>query len=251
MKIKKNSLEISLRYIFEAIIIVRFSLIIFHKEEYFGYHVNKTYEVLFLINLMWIVWGRFLIIGFPFLNILMVKLDDLYGTQTLGTTVACMTSFSLLANNLLIKFNSSRFKILNKCDNFLKNRFINIIPPRALYYYSFIAYSTSSLLALFFHLNDQTWLADKTLSEIFTSSYLCRFHEPFILFENSHKELMFCFSAVAVIGQTLFQSLMLFSLVNRYVLIFTKTWGWLFIISCALFIQLSYLPFLEIVLWFS
>jgi len=33
MKIKKNSLEISLRYIFEAIIIVRFSLIIFHKEE--------------------------------------------------------------------------------------------------------------------------------------------------------------------------------------------------------------------------
>ena len=84
-----------------------------------------------------------------------------------------------------------------------------------------------------------------------TSSYLCRFHTPFVQFQNIFPSLFNILSIIGVIGQSLFQLLLPFGLFFKLTKFYIIVWGWIFIINCTVFFQLSYLPLIEIILWIS
>ena len=181
----------------------------------------------------------------------MVSFDYKHGISTLATTVSCMTSFTLLGNYLSSYTKPVKLNFITHLEMRF-NKFIKLVlPPRTIHFYAFFSYAVCSTCALFFHLNDSTWLSGRTLAEVLTSSYLCRFHTPFILLEKSIPSLLYIYSICGVIGQTIFQLLILFSLFSKFIHRFTKYWGWIFIINCAVFLQLSHLPFVEIILWIS
>ena len=208
-------------------------------------------DFILLLSIAWIIWGRILPVGYIVLNAIMVKFDYEHNTATLGTTVACMTSFSLLANHLLIQASKSKLNFITVAEESLRKGLKKLTNPRFLHLYAFFAYAICSFCAQFFHLKDQNWLEGKTLQEMLTSSYLCRFHSPFIIIEDRWPLVIYAFSLIGVIGQTIFQLSIPFAVISSKIRGFTFIWGWIFILNCLIFFQLSYLPLIEVVLWIS
>lgn len=221
------------------------------ENYYFGGQHCKYTDIFLTITLALIITGRFVPIAYISLNYLMVSFDYKHGISTLATTVSCMTSFTLLGNYLSSYTKPVKLNFITNLEMRL-NKFIKfVLPPRTVHFYAFFSYAVCSTCALFFHLNDSFWLSGRTLAEVLTSSYLCRFHTPFILVKEHFPSLLYFYSIFGVIGQTIFQLLILFSLFSKFIHRFTKYWGWIFIINCAVFLQLSHLPFVEIILWIS
>lgn len=247
----KNFQEKYLRYFFALIILYRFGIIIFTEKYYFGGQLYKFIDIFLLLLIIWIIWGRILIIGYILLNFTMIKFDELHGTSTLGTSVACMTSFSLLSNYLLIRNRKSKFFIINQLEHITIKLVKSITCPRQLHIFAFMVYAASSFCAQFHHIQDAYWLEGKTLQEILTSSYLCRFHQPFLFIESNWPDLIHILSIIGVIGQTIFQFTIPFFVFSKFIRLYCIIWGWVFIINCLIFIQLSYLPLLEVILWLS
>lgn len=159
------------------------------------------------------------------LNVCTVYLDHMFENETLGTTVLAMCTLSFHRGR------SSYGQIFKMA--------------------AFYAYAVSSFSAFYFHISDEAWLRGETLKILFSSSYLCRFHEVFLLFDNSYPKTFLIFSQVGVFLHSAFQILLPFAFLNKYIFKFIFYWGWVFFISCFLFIELTYLPILEIVLWIS
>jgi hypothetical protein len=249
---KSSSLfEKVLRNSFAVILLYRFGIIIFTEQYYFGEQAFPWTDLILLLSIAWIIWGRILPVGYIILNAAMIKFDHNHNTGTLGTTVACMTSFSLLANYLLIKPSESKLNFITVADKWSRKALKKYTSPRFLHLYAFFTYAISSFCAQLFHLEDQTWLEGKTLQEMLTSSYICRFHSPFVFIEDRWPLVLYGFSLIGVIGQSIFQLSIPFALFSSRIRAYTIIWGWVFIISCLIFIQLSYLPLIEVILWIS
>lgn len=114
----------------------------------------------------------------------------------------------------------------------------------------FVAYAAISLSAIFFHVSDPYWQQGQTVRVMLTGAYMSSVHE----FARSVEALtpggFGSMSAVAVLGQTLFQGGMLFLVRWTGGRAFVVLWGWLFFALSLVALQLTYLPHLEIVLWF-
>ena len=222
-----------LRITFCFVILTRFSLIL-HASNLIGFHENKIKYQITLFALCYVI--LVVICFFQFLNqkynhtILFVApcivyLDYYFATDTLGTTVASMCSFALCTTN-------------------------TPSITRRLKFIAFYGYAMSSFTALLYHLNDTKWCDGDTLSMIFQSSYLCRFHQFFLDLFDTFPTLTLL-SPVGTILHSLFQLLIPLCFFNKYIYKFIKVWGWIFFITCFIFIELSYLPILEIILWLS
>lgn len=249
---KSSSLfEKVLRNSFAVIILYRFGIIILTEQYYFGEQVFPWTDFILLLSIAWIIWGRILPVGYIILNAAMIKFDHNHNTATLGTTVACMTSFSLLANHLLIRPNESKLYLITDAEKWLRQGLKKYTSTRFLHLYAFFTYAISSFCAQFFHLEDQTWIEGKTLQEMLTSSFICRFHTPFVFIEDRWPLVIYAFSMIGVIGQTIFQLSIPFAIISSKIRAYTIIWGWIFIINCLIFIQLSYLPLIEVILWIS
>ena len=156
---------------------------------------------------------------------LIVYLDYYFETGTLGTTVGSMCCFALCKTNP---------RSITK-----KLKFI-----------AFYGYAISSFTALLYHLNDTKWCSGETLSMIFQSSYLCRFHFLFVDLLTTFP-ILHLLSPLGILLHSFYQLLLPVCFLNKYIYQFIKIWGWIFFITCFLFIELSYLPILEIILWLS
>jgi hypothetical protein len=245
------SLEKYIRLSFVFIIIFRYGFIIYTKEDYFGSHILLKHDVVLIICLIFLIWGKFVPLALLLLNIVMVEYDALHNVSTLATTVACMASFSLIANNLLIKRKIRCKSLILKLDYSINKFILSIVNPRVLHTYSFLCYALSSLLAISLHFQDQTWLQGFTTGEILSSTYICRFHTLFAWTEINFPFFYYICSVVIGLLQTFFQVFMILSLFNKKIYLFTKYWGWIFIINSLIFLQLSSLPFVEFILWLS
>jgi hypothetical protein len=121
---------------------------------------------------------------------------------------------------------------------------------KKLKFIAFYGYAISSFTALLYHLNDTKWCSGETISMIFQSSYLCRFHYFFLdLFETL--PILKSLSPIGIILHSLYQLFIPLCFFNKFIYKFIKIWGWIFFITCFIFIELSYLPVLEIILWLS
>jgi hypothetical protein len=249
---KSSSLfEKVLRNSFAVVLLYRFGIIIFTEQYYFGEQVFPWTDFFLLLSIGWIIWGKVLPVGYIALNAAMIKFDQNHNTSTLGTTVACMTSFSLLANHLSIKLSVSNLNIITVADKWSRSALTKYTNARFLHLYAFLTYAICSFCAQLFHLDDQTWIEGKTLQEMLTSSFICRFHTPFVFIEDRWPLVIYVFSLIGVIGQSIFQLSIPFGIISSRIRAYTIIWGWIFIINCVIFIQLSYLPLIEVILWIS
>jgi hypothetical protein len=203
-----------------------FFLLGLHKE------LSSLELILVHISLFYLIFITFRIfkcneniIHLILLNICTVYLDHMFMSETLGTTVLAMCTLSFHRGR---SSNGQIFKMA-----------------------AFYAYAVSSFSAFYFHISDESWLKGETLKILFSSSYLCRFNEVFLFFDNSYPKTFLIFSQVGVFLHSAFQILLPFAFFNKYIFKFIFFWGWIFFISCFIFIELTYLPILEIVLWIS
>lgn len=194
--------------------------------------------------------GLMLIAAYPYFDARLL-------TGTLGTNVASMCLITLLLLNAGQRY-SIDARILrgsNPLATTWRTMYRVVGSPDAvqatrIYFLAFTAYAIISFSALFYHLNDEYWRHGRTVGIMLTDAYLSRFYEAFRSWEAASPTLYRVFSAMCVAGQTFFQAamfpLMFFVLGRRFVVV----WGLVFFFISLVCLQLSYLPYLELVLWF-
>lgn len=122
---------------------------------------------------------------------------------------------------------------------------------RVLYLLFFVAFATMNFGALVYHAQDDAWRSGQLLRVVFTSSYLCRFWTEWRAVEAFSPRVLAAISVLGACGQAVYQGLMVPLIWTRWGARFIIWWGALFFALSLLFLQLSYLPALEIILWIA
>ena len=182
--------------------------------------------------------------------------DRLAHTQTLGTQI-----LTLLLTLLLLTGAGSRRSLdagLMQRGGAL-GRFVRrlyTLPGRldedalaVSYLLIFMSYAVISLGAILLHVHDSYWRHGYTLQVMLTSSYLSRAYELFRGLEAAAPGGLRAFSIVAGAGQAVFQLLMPALIFSRAGGWFVVVWGMNFFLASTFLLELSYLPYIEILLW--
>jgi hypothetical protein len=129
------------------------------------------------------------------------------------------------------------------------------IPSRAelsrLYFLFFTAFAIMNFGAVVYHLDDPAWRSGSALRLLFTSSYLSLEWATFRRIEARWPALLQAFSVVSTVGQVAFQLFMLPLMWSRWGRRMVIAWGAAFFLLSLLVLQLSFLPWLEILLWIA
>jgi hypothetical protein len=183
--------------------------------------------------------------------------DRFLGTMTLGTNVFTLLLIAMFVLNAGRQF--SLDAIFMRRDTLIAG-FIRYLYSfwgvasceftRNVHTLLFLSYALISIAALTFHVQDPCWMSGTTLELMLTNSYLSQHYEVFRSLLENHSDVFRDLSVLGVIGQSLFQALMvplLFTRVGYWLVVF---WGAQFFIVSAMTLQLSYLPPVELVYWF-
>lgn len=120
---------------------------------------------------------------------------------------------------------------------------------RAVYRILFLAYAGWSFQAVLYHLRDPYWVQGRTTEVMFINSYLSEFYGVFRAWERASPATLRALSIFVGSAQTLFQIAMIPLIFTRWGTVFVRVWGWVFILGSVLDLQLTLLPFVEVVLW--
>jgi hypothetical protein len=123
------------------------------------------------------------------------------------------------------------------------------IQYRAVYLVLFVAYAGWNFQACLYHIRDAHWIAGKTVSVLFTNSYLSEFYSWFRLWESAAPSSFRLWSIATIILQSVFQLFMLPLMLARWGAMFVNLWGWVFIGGSLANLQISILPIVEVVMW--
>ena len=113
----------------------------------------------------------------------------------------------------------------------------------------FLFCSALHLAAAQFHLHDSHWLRGRTVEYMLTNSYLCRHYDLFRAWEANSPATLHMLSVSATIGQTVFQLAMIPLVFFFWGRMFVIAYGALFALISLAFLQISMLPWVELVLW--
>lgn len=184
------------------------------------------------------------------------SVDRFFGTSTLGTSILACTLFVLLLLNSGQHYSLDSFflrsrrlacRFLNPFLNFLGAS--NLKEVQIAYFVGITSYAISSFTALRYHLTDSFWLEGLTTKSLLTNAFLCKHYDFFRALDVAFPSLLSLLSIAASIGQTVFQLFMIplmFLTIGRW---FVFIWGMQFFLISLFFINLSYLPHVEIILW--
>jgi hypothetical protein len=177
-------------------------------------------------------------------------------TGTLGTNVASICLIALLFLNTGDRYSIDRLllRTQNVVGRTWRTMYAVIGTPNAvqttrILFFAFAAYAVVSFGALFYHLSDQYWREGRTVGVMLTNAYLSRHYEWFRAWEAAAPSTHRAFSIACVAGQTFFQLAMLPLMWNQWGRRFVVAWGAMFFVISLTCLQLSYLPYLELVLW--
>lgn len=120
---------------------------------------------------------------------------------------------------------------------------------RAAYLILFLAYAGWSFQAVLYHVRDPYWIQGRTTEVLFINSYLSEFYGVFRAWERANPVSLSALSMVVGSAQTLFQMAMIPLIFTRWGTVFVRVWGWIFILGSVFHLQLTLLPFVEVVLW--
>lgn len=223
------------------------------------YFFNETVTAISFITMALIVLFT-LGVSTPFVTlglIVFVRLFDQQGsTNTLGTTILIHILLAMLLSNSgqYYSIDGWLLKQKNRISKLFKFPYsiIGMHSKESLtkvYFFIFLFYGLISLGAIGYHLLDPYWIDALTIKSLLSNSYLSNSYESFRYLESSFPISISVLSFVGVIGQSLFQFLMMFLVFNKWGNFFVKWWGAQFFIISLFSINLSYLPHIEILLW--
>jgi|TARA_B110000046_G_C13015895_1_gene408723 predicted DCC family thiol-disulfide oxidoreductase YuxK len=202
------------------------------------------------------------IIGFytPLVTLLIlcvvIRCEFGFGTYTLGTSILQVSLIPFILINsgqyysldrLFLKGNSVIAKPIKFMFKFLGSA--NEITITRAYFITFIIYAVISFAALTYHIQDGFWVQGITTKALLINSFLSKHYSFFRIIEENIPYLLSALSILSSVFQSIFQFLMIpliyFILGRKFVLLYGLTF---FLIS-LFFINLSYLPHVEIILW--
>ncbi len=263
-KFENNKIGL-LRITLGGIVFIRTLIIMYTSFYYYpkGYNllnINFSIESLFSIISCLLVFmftiGFFTPVACLVLLFFYPTIDLYLGTGlNLGTCIFSTTLiFYFLTNNknytidsILIIKNNMLAKCILKIYSFIGAPSLNNL--RLFYFFLFISYALISFGALQYHLNDSYWTTGKTVAVLMANSYLNKFYELFRLFERNFPHVYSIFSIMGVIFQSIFQLLMIPLMWLRFGRYFVALYGLWFISISVIFLEISYLPFVEIIVW--
>ena len=182
--------------------------------------------------------------------------DHHFGTRTLGTDVLAGVLFVLFVINSGQRYSIDRLilargggieRVLRPLQWFCGASEMRHI--KMAYVMGFVFYALLSFVALSYHIVDPFWLSGLTTKSLFTNSYLCKHYQFFRDVENLSPGALSVFSIFSAIGQSVFQAFMIPLMFCRWGRRFVCFWGGMFSLVSLIFINLSYLPHVELVLW--
>ena len=253
-----------LRILTGLICLARFAPIVWASADYFdpragGAFSDITIEGLRLLAL--IVAGTVGFaspIVFPLLVIACSQYDDVVNTQTLGTNFLNLLwgLFFLTGAGARRSVDASLLRTTHLVGAPIRMLYRLVGTPtlpqlRQIYLLYFIAFALINLGALAYHVDDRAWKSGYLLRDLLTNSYLCRAWETFRAIVAEVPALISAVSIGGSIGQAIFQAFMLPLIFTRWGSRFVIAWGAVFFTLSLLFLQLSYLPPLEWVLWWA
>ncbi len=245
-----------LRIFLGIIILIRFTEITYSLNIYYDSGAYKWASIYIITLIISFTIGFFSPITTFLLLCSLHWFDILAGTFNLGTVVLIFTLLLLIlinqgyyysVDNLILKGNSFLSKSLKSVYNLIGNPSKSDITK--VYIFGFILYASISFGALLYHVSDTYWLGGITIKSLLTSSYLSKHYQFFRWLELSSPILFGIFSIAAGIFQSIFQFLMLPLVFLKHGKKFVVLWGLSFVIMSLLFINLSYLPHVELVFW--
>ena len=253
-----------LRIALGFIIIFRLSQIIVDSSLLNLTVESKTFEFLSLssLNIIIIICSLCFFIGFltpisSFCLLILIKwYDTKLGTSTLGTSICQITILPLFLVNSGHYYSLDRYlstkniyfsKIIEFIYNFSGSSHKSAI--KRAYFLAFLIYYVISFAALTFHLQDPFWLKGLTTKAILINSYISKYYQFFRQLDSYIPFLFSIFSISASIFQSIFQFLMLPLIFTKWGKNFVVVWGFIFFLISLIFINLSYLPHIEIILW--
>ena len=186
------------------------------------------------------------------------RLDTSMSTFTLGSSILMLLISVYLVSNISgIRYSIDAYFLKKRgvFSSFLKKLYGVFGAPgklklQTIYFLAFFTYMLISLGAIMWHFQDPSWMAGTTIIELMTNSFLSKYYEFFRMIHIGFPELFLYFSIFSVIGQSVFQVMAIPVMFNRYGLMFVKMWGIGFFMASLFIIQLSYLPHIELLLWF-
>ncbi len=120
---------------------------------------------------------------------------------------------------------------------------------RAAYVVLFLAYAGWSFQAVLYHVRDPYWIQGRTTQVMFINSYLSEFYGFFRTWEGASPGTLRAMSMFVGAAQTVFQIAMIPLMFSRWGAAYVRIWGWVFILGSLVDLQLTLLPFVEVVLW--
>lgn len=193
--------------------------------------------------------GLALILTYPYFDLRLL-------TGTLGTNVASICLVALLLLNAGSRYSVDAL-LLRRCGfggRLWRALYSVIGHPDArqtarIYFLAFLAYALISLAALGHHVADSYWREGRTVGVMLTSAFLSRHYDFFRTWEAAAPQLYWAFSSLSVVGQSVFQALMVPFMFSTWGRRFVVAWGAAFFAISIACMQLSYLPYLELALW--
>ena len=182
--------------------------------------------------------------------------DQFFKTGTLGTLTLQWTLIPFILVNsgyyysldwYFLKKNNCIGRVLKWINSFLGVKNVNEIT--ATYFLAFFGYGLISLAAVQLHLGDDTWLAGMTVKSLMLNPYFNKYFEFFQYLDHEIPALLSSISIGTIIIQSFFQLFMIPLLFLKIGQKFVFYWGLVFFGVSLVFINLSYLPHIEIVLW--
>ena len=245
-----------LRIFLGIVVFVRFA------EISYSILILDQSTVLIFISFYILVLTAFFILGFctPLVSLLLLfstyACDIQFGTATLGTSILQITLIPFVLVNsgqyysidhLVLKRNfiiTKPIKFMFKLLGSMNEKAIT----RA-YFFTFFIYSIISFSALGLHIQDDFWINGLTTKALLLNSYLCKHYKLFRIIEENIPHLLSSVSVLASVLQSFFQFFMfplIFSTSGRK---FVYVYGLIFFLISLFFLNLSYLPHVEIILW--
>ena len=246
-----------IRIVIGILILVRNAEIVY-AGTYLGVSdIGTLFGCIYLIVLVAFTIGLFTPLTSVFIFATYVlKFSNYYETHTLADTTflqlltimiflnhgskLSVDAWILSKNNIISKILRQIYAIIG----FPKEKDFKII-----YFYGFMAYALVSFGAFLYHVTDTHWIKGYTIQALLVNSYLCKYYNFFREIEAFSPELMKWNSYFGLIGQSIFQIFMLPLVYFTWGKRFVNVWGWIFFLMSLFFIQLSYLPHTEILLW--
>lgn len=247
-----------IRIILGVVMLVRTIEIIYTKTFIPDYYTVDFFDYFILTLLFLFTIGLFTPVASVLLLFLYWEFDTISQTFTLGSSI-----WGLFLTLSIFCGGGKNFSIdsylLNHAQSYLKKILDIIYLPfgstgiddiRLVYFTVFFIYGADSLAALTHHLVDVYWYYGQTVQIMMTNSYLSRYYDFFRASINIHPKILFFFSVFSVLGQTIFQLLMIPLIANRIGRKFVVFWGLGFFLSSLFLLQLGALAHIEIGIWF-